>query len=142
MTRKISRLCLKCPNFNRNWPDPGPGNCKGSYTRDDQNACLTFKSWKGGKLTFHEALRAKRNQHHRHKTTDEFRRNTRKMILNHQQSQREGIIREQADFLATRIAKGENAFKVAEKAKEWTNLFFPRKLCRAIEENRRRMVRS
>lgn len=140
--RKVSRLCMQCPNFNQNYPDKGEGDCKGFYIRDAENACKTFKSWKGGKLTFKEALQAKRRQHRRHNRTDRFRSRTFELIIKYQKPQVDKHIKKQAENLASRIAKGANAFKELPKAKETSNLYLPRKLCRAIEENRHRLVRT
>ena len=139
---KISKLCLNCPNFNENWPDEGQGNCKGYYNRDEEGACLTFKSWRGGKLTYEEALSAKNRQHSRHQKTDKFREDIRRRILHYQGEVSKRFIKKQANEVATRIAKGENAFSVFEEAQERTNLYLPRKLSIAIEEDRRRFVQS
>lgn len=139
---KVSRLCLHCPNFNENYPNEGEGDCKGYYLRDAENACKTFKSWKGGNLTYKEALGAKRKQHERHDRTDRFRSRTEELILEYQQPQVNSHIRKQAEDLASKIAKGANAFKELPKAKETYNLYLPHKLCRAIEENRHRLIKN
>lgn len=134
---KKSKLCLNCPNFNENWPNDGDGSCPGFYLRNAEDACLTYKSWRGGNLTYQQALEAKNRQHQRHQETDEFRRQTYHLILKYQQPQDDKYLKEQARDLAHKIAKGKNAFSLFKQARETSNLYLPQKLCRAIEENRR-----
>ncbi|MFP4589689.1 MAG: hypothetical protein ACOCZX_02905 [Candidatus Bipolaricaulota bacterium] len=140
MAAKVSRLCMHCPNYNPDWPNDGEGKCRGYYLREAQGACLTFKSWKGGKLTFPEAVEAKKSQFRRHNRTDRFREETVAMILKYQEPLDEDYLEKRANDLAARIAKGENAYNVFEQAKDCTSLYLPKKLCRAIEENRHRFI--
>jgi len=145
MSRKISRLCLNCPNFNEKWPDEGDGTCKGYYSWEAEGACRTFRAWRGGKMSFSEARKAKERQHRRHKNTDFFREKTIDLILRYQgyddnQDQADRFIKRQAKTLASRIAKGENAFKVFRDVQEKSSLYLPRRLCTAIEDRRHRIT--
>lgn len=137
---KISKLCMNCPNWNENWPGEGEGNCKGYYYWDDEGACRTFRSWRGGKLSLREAIEAKKRQHKRHQRTDGFRKEIQSKILEYQGGPQDGFMRKRAEDMATRIAKGENAFSVFKEATNRNNFYLPKKLSIAIEEKRQRYV--
>jgi hypothetical protein len=95
---KISILCQYCPNI----------KCKGYYRIDAPKACLTFKSWKEGKITLEEAIEIKHKQNERHAIIDPIRREIYDMLKEQCDNDNPFMDREMAYAVASEIVKGKS----------------------------------